>query len=188
VQNAIKSGLIDKTQFSLFRIYEKMILESRKTLASCSARKRILRDVLDSISISEFIPQNAIVCDVGSGMGFPGIPLAIVRRDLRIDLLEPNPRKYEFLRKVKSKLNLDFGIYRVSACDWHKRYQVIIARRLGSLQKLYKLTEHLVTNHGKLIAFRGTNLALELRQVRAKLIKAHPRKHFNGYIVELQWQ
>ena len=76
----------------------------------------------------------------------------------------------------------------MKASELHKKYDVVVARRLGSLGKLYELTKDLIDNSGKLITFRGSSLTRELRQVDVEFMKTYPRKHFNGYIVELRWR
>ena len=94
----IESKLVGKAQLLLLEKYEKLVLDSRKSLTQSSSRK-IFLDILDSISISELIPEDATVCDVGSGRGFPGVPLALVRKDLKIDLLEKNRKNVNFFAR-----------------------------------------------------------------------------------------
>ena len=65
------------------------------------------RHVLNSAVIEELFHQNERVVDVGSGAGLPGVPLAIVRPDLRITLLEPMARRIAWLEEVKERLSLD---------------------------------------------------------------------------------
>jgi 16S rRNA (guanine527-N7)-methyltransferase len=64
--------------------------------------------VVDSLVLLEFAPpaRGEALADVGSGGGYPGLPLAIVRPDLRIMLVEPAPRKAEYLRLAAAALGL----------------------------------------------------------------------------------
>ena len=64
------------------------------------------RHINNSAVIEQAIPHGATVLDVGSGAGLPGIPLAIVRSDLKVTLLEPLARRVEFLEEVVSDLGL----------------------------------------------------------------------------------
>lgn len=57
--------------------------------------------------LSEVVPEGVTVCDVGSGAGLPGIPLALVRDDIKITLLEPLLRRTNFLTEVVELLGLD---------------------------------------------------------------------------------
>ena len=64
------------------------------------------RHILNSLALEGFLRRDAVVLDVGSGAGLPGIPLALVRPDLRILLLDPMERRCEFLRLVVEDLGL----------------------------------------------------------------------------------
>lgn len=65
------------------------------------------RHLLNCAVLSEVVPEGVTVCDVGSGAGLPGIPLALVRNDLKITLLEPLLRRTNFLTEVVELLGLD---------------------------------------------------------------------------------
>ena len=65
------------------------------------------RHLLNCAVLSEVVPEGVTVCDVGSGAGLPGIPLALVRPDLKITLLEPLLRRTTFLQEVVELLGLD---------------------------------------------------------------------------------
>ena len=65
------------------------------------------RHLLNCAVLSEVVPEGVTVCDVGSGAGLPGIPLALVRPDLKITLLEPLLRRTNFLTEVVELLGLD---------------------------------------------------------------------------------
>ena len=71
-------------------------------------REIIVKHFLDSLLYLKAIPDGQVtLCDVGSGGGFPGIPIAIVRRDLLITLLEPSRKKIAFLRQMRRLLSLE---------------------------------------------------------------------------------
>lgn len=65
------------------------------------------RHLLNCAVLSEVVPEGVTVCDVGSGAGLPGIPLALVRDDIKITLLEPLLRRTNFLTEVVELLGLD---------------------------------------------------------------------------------
>lgn len=65
------------------------------------------RHLLNCAVLSEVVPEGVTVCDVGSGAGLPGIPLALVRPDLKITLLEPLLRRTNFLQEVVELLGLN---------------------------------------------------------------------------------
>jgi 16S rRNA (guanine527-N7)-methyltransferase len=70
------------------------------------------RHVSDSLAAAEWLPTSARVVDLGSGAGFPGIPLAIARPDLDLTLVEIRERRVHFLRHVTRSLRLDCSIER----------------------------------------------------------------------------
>jgi 16S rRNA (guanine527-N7)-methyltransferase len=68
--------------------------------------------VLESLAGAPHLPRGGILLDVGSGNGFPAIPLLVARRDVRGVLLEPRERRWAFLREVVRELGLDVEVRR----------------------------------------------------------------------------
>ena len=109
------------------------------------------------------------VVDVGSGAGLPGIPLAIVRPDLRVTLLEPLLRRVSFLEEVVDELGLTdrVRVTRGRAEEWradpeHGYPDVVVARAVAPLGRLVGWTASLVGSHGELIALKGSSAAEEV--------------------------
>lgn len=99
----------DEKIASLASYYE-IIQKHNKILhlvAPCSPQEFAVRHILESLSILEFLPQNARFADVGTGAGLPSIPCLIMRDDLRGFLIESKSKKAVFLRTVLSDLNLE---------------------------------------------------------------------------------
>jgi 16S rRNA (guanine527-N7)-methyltransferase len=99
------------------------------------------RHVLNSAVLSELIPEDATVIDVGSGAGLPGFPLAIARPDLRVTLLEPMARRVAWLTEVAQDLDIDIQIERGRAEEPDVRRRlgqadVVTARAVAPLAKL----------------------------------------------------
>ena len=69
--------------------------------------RELVEHALESVLGASLIPHSARVADVGSGAGFPGLPLAISRKDLDVTLVEPRERRCAFLRHVIRVLDLD---------------------------------------------------------------------------------
>lgn len=76
--------------------------------AALEAEAYVVHLVLDSLKLQELAPPGPAerLADVGSGGGYPGLPLAVVREDLKITLIEPSPRKAEYLRLAAAELEL----------------------------------------------------------------------------------
>lgn len=80
----------------------------RMNLISCgSALELIERHFLDSLAVSPIVPDGGTIVDLGSGAGFPGLPLALSRPSQRIVLVEVRRRRVTFLREVRRTLGLD---------------------------------------------------------------------------------
>ena len=94
------------------------------------------RHILNSVAIASHIPQGASVVDVGSGAGLPGIPLALVRPDLRITLLEPLQRRAAFLELAVAELGLGdrVSVVRARAEDHHEVYDVVTCRAVADVK------------------------------------------------------
>ena len=73
-------------------------------LVGSTAPEAIARHVADSLAAAEHLPRGARVVDLGSGAGFPGIPLALARPDLRLALVEIREKRLAFLRHVAREL------------------------------------------------------------------------------------
>ncbi len=91
----------------LAALHEKYRKRARLS-AALEAEAYVVHLVLDSLKLQELAPPGPgeSLADVGSGGGYPGLPLAIVREDLKITLIEPSPRKAEYLRLAAAELEL----------------------------------------------------------------------------------
>jgi 16S rRNA (guanine527-N7)-methyltransferase len=145
------------------------------------------RHILNSAAVSELIPAGRSVADVGSGAGLPGIPLAILRPDLRLTLIEPLLRRYTFLNDAVGKLELveRVGVVRSRAEDHDRSYDVVIARALAPVDRLVGWCNPLRAPDGVILALKGNSAAKEVaaaeRQLEAArlaaevlLVRAHP--------------
>ena len=135
------------------------------------------RHVLNSAVIGERIPEGARVVDVGSGAGFPGVPLAIARPDLSIVLLEPMARRVDWLAEVAEKLELPITIIRGRAEERPVREQlggadVVTARAVAPLARLADWCLPLVRPGGLLVALKGASAQEEIERDRAAVRKA----------------
>jgi 16S rRNA (guanine527-N7)-methyltransferase len=92
----------------LAALHEKYRKRARLS-ASLPAEAYVVHLVLDSLKLLELAPPGPAerLADVGSGGGYPGLPLAIVREDLEITLIEPSPHKSEYLRLAAAEMGLE---------------------------------------------------------------------------------
>ncbi|WP_337062307.1 16S rRNA (guanine(527)-N(7))-methyltransferase RsmG, partial [Kineococcus sp. G2] len=117
------------------------------------------RHVLNCAHLGELIDADETVVDIGSGAGLPGIPLALARPDLRIQLIEPLERRYTFLREAISLTGLgdQVAVARGKAQDVAGEFSggVVTARAVAPLATLYTWTLPLCRPGGHLLAIKG---------------------------------
>jgi 16S rRNA (guanine527-N7)-methyltransferase len=131
------------------------------------------RHILNSAALGELIPKGSSVVDVGSGAGLPGIPLAILRPDLNVTLLEPLLRRSTFLTEVVDELCLGgrLSVVRARAEDHEGRYDVVVARAVAPLDGLIRWCDPLRRPGGVLLALKGDSAAAQIEQA-AKVLRA----------------
>lgn len=101
-----------------------------------------------SVLLERWIPKNAVVLDIGSGMGVPGIPLLIHRPDIQGILVERRKKRTEFIRHILRKLKLNGQAYDADIHDLEPlKATVCIARAVSEITVLiYMCDKHIVVN------------------------------------------
>lgn len=123
------------------------------------------RHLLDSLSILPWV-RGPRVADLGSGAGLPGIPLAILRPDLDMLLVEANGKKARFLRECVRRLGLaGVGVVEARAEGAARPGPVeqVVARALAALPELAGYAGHWLSSGGELLAMKGPEWRQELR-------------------------
>jgi 16S rRNA (guanine527-N7)-methyltransferase len=129
------------------------------------------RHLANSAALASLIPGAARVVDVGSGAGLPGIPLALLRPDLEIELLEPMQRRVDFLVECLAALGLDrVAARRGRAPDdlTGDRDTVVVARAVAPLSRLVAATRPVLAAGGTALAIKGQGAQAEMDTVRAE--------------------
>ena len=107
------------------------------------------------------LPERARVIDVGSGAGFPGLPMAIVRRDLRLTFLDSLNKRLIFLSELSELLGIDAVTLHSRAEDagrnpvYREKYDVVTARAVAPLPQLAEYCLPLVNKNGIFLALKG---------------------------------
>lgn len=135
------------------------------------------RHILNSAVLGEVIDEGCRVVDIGSGAGLPGIPLAIARPDLKVQLLEPLLRRYNFLAEMNDQLNLGCEVVRGRAEDPAVvkalgGADVATSRAVAPLGKLTRWSLPLVKVGGAMKALKGGSVAEELERDAKEIAKA----------------
>jgi 16S rRNA (guanine527-N7)-methyltransferase len=129
----------------------------------------IAAHVLDSLAVRPLL-EGPRVIDIGTGAGFPGLPLAIVEPDLEFTLLDSNGKKISFVNHMIAELGLsNVAATKARAEDYApgKRFDTVIARALATVPRLIELSAHLVREDGQLLALKGKYPAEELEPITA---------------------
>jgi 16S rRNA (guanine527-N7)-methyltransferase len=128
----------------------------------------ISRHILDSLVIAPHVTTDRLL-DVGTGPGIPGIPLAIIRPELHVDLLDSNGKKTRFMQQVKAELGLtNIAVFQARAEQYKAEpYAQIISRAFASLAEFVGWTDALLAADGQWLAMKGQFPAEELQALDA---------------------
>jgi 16S rRNA (guanine527-N7)-methyltransferase len=123
--------------------------------------------LLDSLAVRSLVYGKSLI-DIGTGAGFPGLPLAIAGPGLAVELLDSNARKIGFIQHVIGELDISNAAAVRSRAENYapgKRFDTVIARALGTLPRLMELAGHLVAEKGVMLALKGRYPADEIKQM-----------------------
>ena len=155
--------------------YQELIAWNKKiNLTRITERKKVfIEHFIDSLIPERFIPLNSSLIDLGSGGGFPGLPLKIIRPDLLVTLVDSSLKKVLFLRYLVRSLNLRGVVVLQKRLEHHdpsdNRYDVCIGRAFSSLEKFMPFALALRSPQGIVIAMKGPNFLNELKAAEPQL-------------------
>jgi 16S rRNA (guanine527-N7)-methyltransferase len=118
----------------------------------------IYKHILDSFIPSRYINNNSSILDIGTGGGFPGIPLKVLNPSLSLTLIDSSRKKINFIKYLILKLNLtntNAIQTRAESFISENKVDVAISRAVTSLPKLVQYAYPLIKDHGMIIAMKG---------------------------------
>jgi 16S rRNA (guanine527-N7)-methyltransferase len=149
--------------------YAAMLREenARQNLISASTLEHLWeRHIVDSAQLYRFEPRgNASWVDIGSGAGLPGIVIACLTEG-PVTLVEPRRLRAEFLHKCRESLQLNASVVQARAEQVEGAFDVITARAVASLSKLFDLSQHLSTDKSLFVLPKGRSAEAELVEAR----------------------
>jgi len=167
---------LGRDEVRAFERYRELIVEwnSRVNLVS-RRRGDVVKSFIDSLLLVPClpIPYGAKVIDIGSGAGFPGVPLKIVRPDVELTLVDSNRRKVLFLKVLSEYIELKADIVydRVENLGGDPRhvgsYDLVLARGVGTVVRTAGLALPFLRGGGALVTYKGRALRPELGEFRA---------------------
>ncbi len=124
----------------------------------------VVRHILDSLAALPFLTRGRLL-DAGTGAGLPGLPIAIVRPDLFVTLLDSNAKKLRFVRQAGTELdldNLDIVQQRIEQYRPAQAFDMVISRAVASIGDIYRDTAHLVRPGGRFLFMKGARPDAEI--------------------------
>ncbi len=167
-----KYANLSKEQLEKFKVYYKSLIEWNEKInltAITDESEVITKHFADSLSILKYIKNNSKVIDVGTGAGFPGIPLKIANDSLKITLLDSLNKRVLFLDEVIKELNLKdintiHGRAEEVAHDKEHReqYDIAVCRAVAKLNVLAEYMLPYLKVGGTFICMKGPNINEEI--------------------------
>ncbi|MCH5304006.1 MAG: 16S rRNA (guanine(527)-N(7))-methyltransferase RsmG [Ruminococcus sp.] len=136
-----------------------------------------LKHFADSLTILKYcdIPENAAVIDVGTGAGFPGVPLKIYRPDINLTLLDSLNKRLNFLNTVSEQNKLSVKTLHSRAEEAgrlkpeRERYDIAVSRAVARLNTLCEYCLPFIKVGGSFVAMKGPNLTEELSEAKSAI-------------------
>lgn len=188
--------MLDEQRLERFARFGEMLYETNKTLnlTRVPPHEYVTRHFLDSLAtfaVEEMrAPTTQIVLDVGTGAGFPGIPLAIARPDWRITLLDGTRKRLLFLDQVIAALELPHvttlharAENLVSPEIHPPRYDVVVSRAVAPMPKLAQWCLPLARRGGLMLACKSADAAAELNEARPIIARFGGTVEFSHRVV-----
>ncbi len=162
--NEMNINLTDK-MIEQFFTYKKMLLEWNEKInltAITDEKEIIIKHFIDSLTIEKYIPQNAKIIDVGTGAGFPGIPIKIVRSDVEVVLLDSLNKRINFLNEVIRECDLNnISTIHGRAEDvahnlqYREKFDIATARAVANISTLSELCTPFLKISGEFVCMKA---------------------------------
>lgn len=163
-------------QIEQFYKYMNLLIEwdEKMNLTAITEPKEIiLKHFIDSITILKYIDDNSKLVDVGTGAGFPGVPLSIMNPTLKITLVDSLNKRLIFLQEVVKELNLknieivharaeEFGQNK----NYREKFDIATSRAVANLATLSEYLVPLVKIDGKIISMKASNAKEEINDAQ----------------------
>ena len=158
---------------NLFETYTDILLEwnGKINLTAITDRREIeVKHFEDSLTCAEYIPIGATVVDVGTGAGFPGVPIKLKRGDIQLTLMDALQKRTVFLRELCTRLQIQTDCVHIRAEDaggsgeYRESFDVAVSRAVTGLAALAEYCLPLVKPGGLMLAMKGKACETEISE------------------------
>lgn len=167
---------LTKEEINKFNCFMKLLLEWNKKMnltAITEEKEIILKHFIDSISIHKYIQGKQKIMDIGTGAGFPGIPLKILNLEKEFILVDSLNKRIHFLEEVKKELNLEnLSLIHARVEDlakektYREKVEVVVSRAVANLSVLVEYMLPFVQVGGIGICMKGPNIEEEIEEAK----------------------
>ena len=167
---------ISEEEANEFYKYMNLLLEwnEKINLTAITAQNEvILKHFVDSITINKYIEDKNIIMDIGTGAGFPGIPLKIINKEKKFTLVDSLNKRINFLNEVSKELNLEnIECIHTRAeelavnSNYREKCDIVTSRAVARLATLLEYMLPFVKVGGKCICMKGANIEEELEEAK----------------------
>ncbi|MCL2372310.1 MAG: 16S rRNA (guanine(527)-N(7))-methyltransferase RsmG [Defluviitaleaceae bacterium] len=175
---ATKNGIeITQTQYSQLNAFKQLVLKKNKVMNLTAITDEVgfaVKHIIDSLTLLPHIPNQPLtLADIGTGAGFPGVVLGIMRPNITLTLIDSLNKRIKFLAEATAAINIHAECIHTRAEELKNRqFDICTARAVAPMDKLAKYTLPLVKHGGRLLAMKGQNITEELAKAE-KAIKKH---------------
>jgi len=167
---------LSKEQLEQFYQYEKMLLEWNEKINLTSITEEnevILKHFVDSATISHYIKKDDKVADIGTGAGFPGVPLKIINSENDLVLIDSLNKRINFLKNVIEELRLK-NIKAIHSRaeeighnkEYRQKFDIVTSRAVAKLNVLLEYMLPLTKIGGRCICLKGPNIEEEVNEAK----------------------
>jgi len=171
---------LERSQIHQFAIHAKELVAWNRSVnltAITDPLEIAVKHFLDTLPVSPLLPPGSWVLDIGSGGGFPGIPLKVMRPDLHMMLIDGTRKKVSFQKHIINTLALeDIEARHVRAEDLERefqpesrRYDIIVSKAVSKLDLFLEQGIPLLRRPGTMIAMKGKSVEAELKAASQKI-------------------
>ncbi len=167
------SNLLDSHKQSFEIFCDELLLWSKThNITGYKTANDIMQNIADSLRPLEFIGDFTNALDIGSGCGFPAIPLAICNSDKNFVLVEPNAKKASFLKIISVRLglkNVEILKERVESVNLMQSIDLITSRAVDKAKNIIKMSAHLLSNNGYFLLYKSANeFGSEVQRIKSQ--------------------